>query len=271
MHSVVIITNTGYNDIYLGVLKYQIKHQIQDVDIFEFVTSIQNSIQESAAYLLLNEHHFNTNAIFYIENNIAQQINAQKILMIHYNNKWIVTADNGLVGLIEKDKIQNIYCWKETITTSFYAKNEMLNALKFLIKNSFSISKHLPTTSLDECKKIHWTSIIERDIGNDKKQIVVPILYIDKYQNIILNYKLSDYLKYSQEYDIQIRLPFHQIQKIHQNYNAVENNDVVALFNDAGYLEIAVNGGYLANLVAHKDIYSGDTHHILLELKKKNI
>lgn len=271
MHSVVIITNTGNNDIYLSVLKYQIKHQIQDVDVFEFVTSIQNNIQETATYLLLNEYHFDTNTIFYIENNIAQKINAQKILIIHYNNKWIVTPDNGLVGLIEKDKIQNIYCWKENITTSFYSKNEMLNALKFLIENSFSISKHLSTLNFDECKKIYWASIIERNIGHNKKQIVVPILYIDKYQNIILNYKLSDYLKYSQEYDIQIRLPFHQIQKIHQNYNEVENNDVVALFNDAGYLEIAVNGGYLAKLVAHKDIYTGDTYHILLELKKKNI
>lgn len=271
MHSVVIITNTGNNDIYLSVLKYQIKHQIQNIDIFEFVTSIHNNIQESAAYLLLNAHHFDTNTIFYIENNIAQQINAQKILIIHYNNKWIVTPDNGLVGLIEKDKIQNIYCWKESITTSFYAKNEMLNALKYLIKNEFKINNDLSELSISECKKIHWTSIIERNIGNDKKQIVVPILYIDKYQNIILNYKQTDYLKYSQEYDIQIRLPFHKIQEIHQNYNEVENNDVVALFNDAGYLEIAVNGGYLANLVAHKDIYSGDTYHILLELKKKNI
>lgn len=271
MQPLILMTNTSNDDIYLSVLKYCLYSISPQFNILEYyIKPHHSSVNKAAAYILLNNHSFQPHTIFYLEINISQKIHQQKILLIQYHNKWIFTPDNGIVGLLEKDKIQNIYSWKETIKSSFYAKNEMLNALKCFIENTSSVTNDFKPISSDECTQIQWPDIVEKDKpSTNTKKIFIPVLYIDKYDNIILNLKKETYNVWLKNYDISVHLPFTEHKKISSTYNDGNNNETIILFNDAGYMEIANNGGHIASLTAHKDIFSEPTYLITIELKPK--
>ena len=269
MPSLILITEHSANDIYLSILKYHITNACPSLKIFEYCTGFSSqSIFKSAAYVLINNHQLSDNTIFFIENNIAEKKHNQLLLLVQYNNKWLLTPDNGIIGLIEKSFIQSLFRWKETISSTFYAKNEMLNALKDLIANNLKPTSNFTKIEPDDCTKIHWPSIKEHIKNNSIKQLVVPVLYIDSYGNLILNFKKKDFDEYSKNYEISIQIAFEKLN-INSIYNEKSNADTIALFNDAGYLEIASNGNKLAPLVVHKDIYEGSNYYVLIELKPK--
>lgn len=271
MLPLILISDNDSKDIYNSVLKYKILTQCHDVQIFEYyVNSNADKVNNAASYILLHEHHFPENTVFFVEVNTAENIESQKILLIHYHQKWILTPDNGIIGLLDKEKIKHIFCWEETIQTSFYGIHEMLNALKNLVNSRFLVSKDFSKISFEKCKKLYWNSKIERELNNKEKNIVLPLLYTDSYHNLIFNFKKQEYEQYIQEYNVEIKLPLGDVIKtIHSTYNQKNTNEPVAVFNDAGYLEIAINGAALAPLVVTQDIYTGTNFSILLHLKPK--
>ncbi|RME19767.1 MAG: hypothetical protein D6799_00590 [Bacteroidetes bacterium] len=274
MLPVILISDNTPQDIYNSVLKYHILSKIPQAGIFEYYyvhPSVHEAPYHAAAYILLNEHHFEKNTVFFVEINTPEQTEHQKILLIEYDTKWIFTPNNGITGLLEKEKINRIYFWKEYITTSFYAKNEMLNALQNLILSNFEVTNDFQPISYEECKKIYRPSITEKIINEKEKNLIVPALYIDSYQNLICFFKKKDYEHYSKDYDITIKLPLSEkITAIHSTYNQQPSDQPIALFNDAGYLEIAINGGHFSSLMLDKNIFTGISAFILLNLKKKN-
>ncbi|GAB4200210.1 MAG: hypothetical protein Fur0023_03300 [Bacteroidia bacterium] len=272
MLPVILISDNTPEDIYNSVLKYHILSKIRHANIFEYYvrSSVNEALYNAAAYILLNEHHFEKNTVFFVEVNIPKQIEQQKILLIQYDTKWIFTSNNGITGLLEQEKIQQIYSWKEHITTSFYAKNEMLQSLQKLVSSNFEVTADFTPMSYEECEKIYRPSVTEKIISEKEKNLVVPALYIDSYQNLICFFKKKDYEHYSKDYDITIKLPLSEkITVIHNTYNQQPSDQPIALFNDAGYLEIAVNGGHLSSLVLDRNIFTGTSTSILLNLKKK--
>lgn len=271
MHPLILISDNNSHDIYNSILKFSIVSQCPVVHILEYYTgSDLNKINKSAAYILLNEYQFTTNSVFYIEVNASRKILHQKILLIQYEDKWILTPDNGILGLLENEKVKKIYYWKEYIQSGFYAKNEMLNGLKSLIDSKFKVNNEFESITYEVCERLHWPSIIERKSENGEKKLIVPLLYVDSYQNLIFKFRKSEFEKYTHTYDISIQLPLgEKINHIQSVYNQTDSNELLAIFNDAGYLEIAVNGGNLAPLIVNKDIYYDSSHSIILTLKPK--
>jgi S-adenosylmethionine hydrolase len=89
-------------------------------------------------------------------------------------------------------------------------------------------------------------------IGSD--HLRASIIYIDSYGNLITNVKrtLFDEVGKGLQVEIVLRNNKHSIKRIHTNYNEVGENDLVALFNSAGYLEIALNRGAANKLLGLK-------------------
>lgn len=273
MLPVILISEFGSEDIYNSVLEYHIQKISENIRIFSYFTSFHHTdkIYKAGAYILLHSSQFTKNSVFFVETNASEKTDCQKILLIQYDHQWILTPDNGLMGLLEKNKIRHIYYWKEFIQTSFYAKNEMLNALKKLIHGNFLIDDEFNEISYNECKKINWPSLIEKEYSNEKK-LIVPLMHIDSFGNLIFLFTKQNYIEYSKIYDISIKLPLRvTIENISTHYNEINTNEQLAIFNEAGYLEIATNGDALAPLIAHKDIYSGASYSLLMTLKPKKV
>ena len=70
------------------------------------------------------------------------------------------------------------------------------------------------------------------------------MIHIDSFGNLITNVTKQDFDRYPSDAPFTIR--FHKsyfIDSISETYNQVQAGDMVALFNENDYLEIAVNRG----------------------------
>jgi len=77
----------------------------------------------------------------------------------------------------------------------------------------------------------------------DEELIHGIVIYIDDYGNIVTNISraLFEEQRKGRSFEIVARKSQHSINKISHYYNSVEPGAALALFNDAGYLEIAIN------------------------------
>ncbi len=75
------------------------------------------------------------------------------------------------------------------------------------------------------------------------------ILYIDRYENVVLDITKTQFDEYARGRPFRIKIMRMQdITTISSNYNDVPNGEPLCRFNDAGFLEIALNHAPAASL-----------------------
>jgi S-adenosylmethionine hydrolase len=77
------------------------------------------------------------------------------------------------------------------------------------------------------------------------------VIYIDSYQNVITNItkELFDRLTGNKKFEIFVQSKHYRITRISKHYYDEEAGDLLAIFNSAGLLEIAINNGNAARLM----------------------
>ncbi|MFM2139591.1 MAG: hypothetical protein RJA57_1898 [Bacteroidota bacterium] len=87
-----------------------------------------------------------------------------------------------------------------------------------------------------------------------KDMIEGQIIYIDNFENVIVNITRDEFEEARQGRPFRIVFTRNEIiDRISQSYADVKEGEKVALFNTAGYLEIAINKGNAAGLFGLKD------------------
>ncbi|MFM1744818.1 MAG: hypothetical protein RLZZ630_755 [Bacteroidota bacterium] len=90
------------------------------------------------------------------------------------------------------------------------------------------------------------------------------VVYIDQFGNIVTNISrdLFEKQRAGRRFEIIIRKTTNSLETIRLDYSEVDQGDVLALFNEAGFLEIAINQGN-----AHDLLYLRLNDHIRVEFK----
>jgi len=85
----------------------------------------------------------------------------------------------------------------------------------------------------------------------DEAVIVGSVIYIDSYQNVITNIskELFDKVGRNRRFEILVQSNHYRINKINLTYNETSNGELLAIFNSAQLLEIAINKGNIAELL----------------------
>jgi len=88
------------------------------------------------------------------------------------------------------------------------------------------------------------------------------ILMIDRFLNVVVNITEQDFEEQRKGRKFKIVLLRDAfIEKISDHYADVPEGEKLAFFNQAGFLEIAVNKGYAAPLFGLGEFGSGGAHH----------
>ena len=91
----------------------------------------------------------------------------------------------------------------------------------------------------------------EPRITNDGKSIVGNVIYIDNYGNVVTNIQQSLFEAYRNGRDFEVIARTNKLKTIYNSYNGIINfdldkgqrkgpGDALALFNSAGYVELAI-------------------------------
>ncbi|TAL42324.1 MAG: hypothetical protein EPN92_11665, partial [Chitinophagaceae bacterium] len=172
----------------------------------------------------------------------------EQLLLAFHKNQYLLCADNGLLTMILEEKpelVIGIPLDKTAIKNTLYC-TEMMGKVVNLLANGESI-KNIGIADVNYVEK----KPLRPTLGGD--WIEGQIIFIDNFENVVVNITHEQFEE--QRKGRSFRIVFKRdemIEHISESYADVSEGEKLALFNSAGYLEIAINKGNAAGLFGLK-------------------
>ena len=182
----------------------------------------------------------------------------QQLLLAFHNNQYILCADNGLITMILEQKPELV------IGIPLDNKTE-INTITCIVKMGETINQMVNGDSIKNIG-LHDISYMEKNPPKPlitDKMIEGQIIFIDNFENVIVNITRDEFENQRKGRNFRIEFKRDEIiDKINECYADVEEGKKLALFNSAGYLEIAINKGNAASLFGLKGFSSKPTKQV---------
>ena len=252
MAIITLTTDFGSKDHYVGSVKGAILNQSPSAVIIDISHQIEKFNIQDAAFILKEAYpNFPKNTVHII--GLQTEYTASGgFVAIEHNEQFFIGADNGIFSLIFEEQPKTIV--------------EIPVAPK--LKSIFPVRDIFASVA---CKLSIGTSI--KNIGNPKQNLEqrLPfratsmgntirgsVVFIDSYGNVITNIDRSLFEQIGKGEQFVIELARNnQIERISNEYNEVPEGELVAIFNSANHLEIAMRNGTIntmLNLKLHDSI-----------------
>lgn len=172
----------------------------------------------------------------------------EHLLLAFHNKQYFLCADNGLLNMIVEEKpemVIGIPLEKTANKNTTYCATVMGNAVNKLVQGEPIENIGIPDFSYIE--KNHLRPMLNYN------WIEGQIIFIDNFENVIVNITREQFEE--QRKGRSFRIVFKRdevIDRISESYADVQAGEKLALFNSAGYLEIAINKGNAAGLFGLK-------------------
>ena len=182
----------------------------------------------------------------------------RQLLLAFHDNQYILCADNGLITMILEQKPELV------IGIPLDNKTE-INTITCIVKMGETINQMVNGDSIKNIG-LHDISYMEKNPPKPlitDKMIEGQIIFIDNFENVIVNITRDEFEKQRKGRNFRIEFKRDEIiDKINECYADVEEGKKLALFNSAGYLEIAINKGNAAGLFGLKGFSSKPTKQV---------
>jgi len=171
-----------------------------------------------------------------------------QLLLAFHENQYYLCADNGLLTMILQDKpelVIGIPLEKIAKKDTLYCASMFGKVVNKLFQGE-SI-KDIGNSDITYIEKNHLRPLL------DNNYIEGQIIFIDNFENVVINITHEQFEE--QRRGRSFRIVFKRdetIDRISESYADVPEGEKLALFNSAGYLEIAINKGNAAGLFGLK-------------------
>ncbi|MBI5858685.1 MAG: SAM-dependent chlorinase/fluorinase [Sphingobacteriales bacterium] len=243
-----LTSDIGSPDYLAGAIKAQLLQINPEFQIIDISHNIPPFNYPQAAYVCRSAiKNFPEYSYHLILVNLFEKKPEQLLLAFH-NNQYLLCADNGLLTMILEETPEimiGIPLEKTAVKNTTYITSVMGNAVNKLVKGD-SI-KNIGIPDVKYIEKRHLRPVL------DSNSIEGQIIFIDSFENVIVNITHEQFEE--QRKGRSFRIVFKRdevIDRISETYADVAEGEKLALFNSAGYLEIAINKGNAAGLFGLK-------------------
>ncbi len=254
MSIITLTTDYGLKDHFVGALKGKILSEFGEAIIVDISHDIDAFNTAEASYILSAAYaSFPKGTVHLIGVDIELNKENQHIAL-QWNDHFFICADNGILSML----IQKIVPQK---IVSINIHDRLLpdaTDLDVFIKVAVHLAKGgLLNVIGKEIKEIKEITELKPIISNDKNAIKGYVIYIDHFGNVVTNITkqlfievakgrpyeiiLNEKFKYAKKNTLKTILPKYSDIASSGNYG-IKNyeGDKLAIFNEAGYLEIAI-------------------------------
>jgi len=243
-----LTSDIGGTDYLVGAVKAQLLQINSEFQIVDISHSISPFNYPQAAYICRSAFkNFPDYTYHIILINLFEKKPEQLLLAFHREH-YFLCADNGLLNMILEEKpemVMGIPLEKKAIRNTIYCAAVMGNVVNQLAQGESIKDIGIPDVSYAE--KNHLRPLL------DNNWIEGQIIFIDNFENVIVNITREQFEE--QRRGRSFRIVFKRdevIDHISESYADVQPGEKLALFNSAGYLEIAINKGNAAGLFGLK-------------------
>lgn len=234
MQVVSLTTDFGTKDYYVAELKGTILSKAKDVypiDISHVIDSydiVQAAFFVEATYRKFPEGSIHIISVYNFYDEKVEQIAVKR------DGHYFIGPNNGVISLlfddIQEEEVRIINTKNRNLSEKYAHAVAM-------------ISHGMPVEELGEAP-VEFTRKMGIQPVVTSSQIRATIIHIDHYENVVVNVKKDLFEKIRKDKNFSIYYKQTEpIDMISKNYGDVPVGETCALFNSAGYLEIAVNMG----------------------------
>lgn len=253
MSLITLTTDFGTKDHFVGAVKGAIYTELPDARIVDITHEISPFSITETAYILKNTYKSFPDKSIHIVGVDSELSPENKHIALLLDNHYFICPDNGIISMIASEinptQIVEINI-HDRVESSFPVLDVFVQVACFIARggNLGVIGKEIETY-----KKM--TEIQPKVNANDT-QIIGSVIYIDNYGNVISNISEKLFIEIGKGRNHKVIARGYSFNKINRKYNDIVNYEIdenrnhydgdrLAIFNSAGFLEIAV---YRSNL-----------------------
>lgn len=252
MRIITLTTDLGLKDHYVAALKGQLLSKIDHCQVVDISHDVQPFNIAQAAYYVNNVvddfpdgtiHFLGVDSLPHIS--IGSGENNLYPLIMKLKNQFFIGCDNGIFSLLnnfeEAESIIRLDDFSAKAQLRFPTRNIYVPAIVALSNGTD------PKTMGEDFPNIRKAFTTQPTIQKDL--IKGTVIHEDKYGNLIVNIteRLFNEVGSGNPFTIYFKNSRYFIENISSNYYDVPMGEKLAIFNDNGFLEIAINKGVQGN------------------------
>jgi S-adenosylmethionine hydrolase len=244
MSIITLSSDFGLKDYFVGSLKGSIYAEFPEAKLIDLSHDIEPFHSIHAAYVLQAAHKkFPKNTVHLVCVDAEKSV-LNRHVIIYWHDQYFIGADNGVFSILtHQDPADAIY--EINIHDRFAEDATYLDILKtvavHLAKGGKPNVVGIPLNALKDIKPP------KMEVLNGGKTLQGTKLYTDHLGNVVFNISKKLFVEHGKGRPYQIAIDKHRIKTIYPSYAAyhiseslTNRADVVAIFNEAGYLEIGI-------------------------------
>jgi len=236
MAIITFTTDWGTRDYHIGAIKGMLLSQIQDLRLIDLSHQVARHNIQQAAYIFKNAwRHFPTGTLHFIGVH-GQNKHDPELIAIKKEGHIFIGVNDGFFSLVFEDAPIDVVTLRNP-----ESKGDLFD-LPLMVQSAAHLLNGRNLYELGE-RPEHFVQRSAFLPTIDEELIHGVVIYIDDYGNIVTNIsrELFEEQRKGRKFEIVARKAQYSIDSISSYYNVVEPGSAIALFNDAGYLEIAIN------------------------------
>lgn len=243
-----LTSDIGHQDYLVAAVKAQLLKINPEFTLIDVSHSLSPFNYPQAAYICRSAFHSFPEFTYHIILVNLFEKKPEQLLLAFHRNHYFLCADNGLLNMILEgppEMLIGIPLDRLATKNTLYCTDVMGKAVNQLVQGESVMNIGNPDVSYTE--KNHLRPLL------DNNWIEGQIIFIDNFENVIVNITREQFEE--QRKGRSFRIVFKRdemIDHISDTYADVPQGEKLALFNSAGYLEIAVNKGNAAGLFGLK-------------------
>jgi S-adenosylmethionine hydrolase len=250
MSIITLTTDYGLKDYFVGALKGKIVSEYPEATIIDISHYIDPFNTVEASYIIGAAYSsFRKGTVHLIGVDLELNKENQHLVM-QWNDQYFIAADNGILSMLTQKIVP-----QKIVTINIHDRLPSdATDLDVFVKVACHIAKGgLLNVIGKEIKEIKQVTNLQAVPANDGNSIKGYVIYIDHFGNVVTNISKKQFLEVAKgrPYEIELRSKkTKNIKTILPKYSAIAGSDKypiknyegdkLAIFNEAGFLEIAI-------------------------------
>ena len=242
MAIITLTSDYGNKDYFSAAIKGAILSEAPQVTIVDISHQVSPFNIQEAAYILKNAYHHFPKGTIHMIGIDTEATKTKNHIACKVNGHYFIGSDTGIFSLMfpyfKAEQIMALNIRKESDYILFPMKDVFVKAACHLSRGGTLGVIGRQINQLKEVKDFQPT------LSSDRKVLKGQVIYIDQNGNVISNITEKFFRESFAGKTFEIKLPRrNNISVLHKSYSQVNEGEIVALFNSAGHLEIAINKG----------------------------
>ncbi|RAK19585.1 hypothetical protein B0I03_11012 [Flavobacterium aquaticum] len=247
MSIITLTTDFGHKDYFVGALKGKILSEQKEAVIVDISHEIDLFNTLEASYCIEAAYHNFPKGTIHIIGVDSERVGDTQHIAMQWDDHYFICADNGILNTLIQKKIPQ----KIVAITIHDRLNTDVSDMDVFVAVACHIARGgLLNVIGKEIPSLKPVSVLTSSITDDLSEIKGQIVYIDSFGNCVTNISQKQFNDTIRGRKFEIVIKNKKFSRLHKSYSDFPVSDVkqlkdlegdfLALFNENGYLEIAI-------------------------------